>query len=280
LLLAGFDCQFHSEFSIKNLKTKTREVFTKIANSDEDIANAKIITENLHQTYYWTREIPDSLALEKGWAALNALLLNKNLINLSEEEKLLVENIKMSYDQFIDVLHKRLYQDYNYAKRDKQMFRNLLWLLTERFPNQKVILWAHNSHIAKNIYQFEHTETKGLMMGHLLGNKKLNPFTYYALGFTSFAADVVWANGQYATIAEKPKKNSFENWINPNWKYAFIDWKNWNKNNNTETFFMKGSLEAVQHKNYNYLWNKAYDGVFFLRNIDGCRRAETKDTTK
>ena len=43
----------------------------------------------------------------------------------------------------------------NMSVRDRQMADNLIWLAEKAFPDQKIIVWAHNGHIAKNTSQLE-----------------------------------------------------------------------------------------------------------------------------
>jgi erythromycin esterase len=37
------------------------------------------------------------------------------------------------------------------GERDRAMAENVRWLLEERFPGQKIVLWAHNRHIGTNL---------------------------------------------------------------------------------------------------------------------------------
>jgi erythromycin esterase len=280
LQIAGMDSQFHGSYTVKNLVNRASQIFSKIINTKQDSIQAKVVLENLPQTYYWTYKEPDSTALENGWASISKLLKEKKLDSLSIEERLMIDNIKLSYEQMIDVLHKTYYTDYNYTKRDRQMFNNLMWLLKYKFPNEKIIIWAHNAHIAKFNQDFEDNNQKGVMTGHFLGNKKTNPFSYYAIGVTSYNANPIWVGMNYTIAVEKPKKNSFENWINPNWNFSFIDWKGWNETKTNEAFSMKGSLEAIQHRNFINQWNKVFDGVFFIRNVDGCKQINLEEIRK
>ena len=112
------------------------------------------------------------------------------------------------------------------------------------------------------------------MLGHYLGNPSLNPFSYYALGITSYNATSVWtASVQSPIQAQQPLRNSYENWINKDWAFAFTDWKLFNQQHKNDTeFSMKGSLELTQHMNHTYPGHKVYDGILFIRNITGCTK--------
>ncbi|MCP4437346.1 MAG: erythromycin esterase family protein [Aureispira sp.] len=50
--------------------------------------------------------------------------------------------------------------------RDSMMAENVDWLLKERYPDKKIIVWAHNAHIGKNITYPEYGR-----MGHFIQQK-------------------------------------------------------------------------------------------------------------
>lgn len=80
--------------------------------------------------------------------------------------------------------------------RDEQMARNVLWLLRERYPNQKIIIWAANMHIARNVStirdlrgaDFANSLPRYRTMGSILhaglGDK------YVSVGTTAFGGSV------------------------------------------------------------------------------------------
>lgn len=274
LQIAGMDCQFHGAYSVDNLVNISAPIFAKISVTEEDLANAKIILNNLNSAFLWTYKPIDSVAIIKGNEAIKTFLKNKSLEQLTIDEKLLIDNIKRSYDDFSDAIQNKSYLDDNYTKRDRQMFDNVMWLLKHRFPNEKIIIWAHSAHIAKAAQEFEDRGQKGIMMGNFLGNKNLNPYSYYALGVTSYSATPVWTSNDYPVNVESPKRNSFENWIPKNWNYAYMDFTlNKEIQNKNEAFTMKGTnFASHQHRNLVYQWTKVFDGIFFIRNIEGCSK--------
>lgn len=266
LILAGIDCQLQSPYTFSNLSHKLKSVTLMIARTKEDSINSSIVVETLPSIYF-NKQQSNPLACKKGLLAINRILISEYLSLLNSEEINILQNIKAAYENILPLLEKRKFGK-DYAVRDTQMYNNLMWLVTQKYPNEKFILWAHNAHIAKSINQFADKKSPGIMLGHLLANKAFNSPSYYAVGFTSYNATSKWTTeSAYNTLAEKPLKASFENWINKSWEYAFIDWSKLNYNG---SFSMKGSLEYGQHRNFNYPWHKAYDGTFFIRNIEGC----------
>ena len=65
--------------------------------------------------------------------------------------------------------------------RDRQMAKNMSWLANNPFKGKKIIVWAHNFHIAKNVGDIK-------PMGHFLKNEFQERM--YTMGFTGY-------NGSY-----------------------------------------------------------------------------------
>lgn len=278
LILAGMDCQLQTAYSFQHAKAKLYGILSKLALSEEDVKRVKIATDNLPAIYF-NGQKANPVGCEKGLAALSELLTSKALPQLNHEELNFAENIHAAYKNILPLLTGTVASSPRHLYRDRQMFNNLMWLMKYKFPNEKFIIWAHNAHIAKAVSDFTDHENQVMMTGELLGNKHINPYTYYSLGFTSYNATSIWTTKPEQPIyAEKPTKKSFENWINKRWNFAFVDWSKWNKSTSgNQPFSMKGSLEFTQHRNSVNYWNKLYDGVFFIRQVEGCKKISSED---
>jgi erythromycin esterase len=274
LKIAGMDCQFHGKYSVDNLVNTAAPIFAKLSTTEDEVITSKIILKNLYNTFLWTYNPPDSLAIINGNEALKSFLKNKKLDLLTVDERLLIDNIKRNYDDIADVVQNKSYINDNYTKRDRQMFQNLMWLLNEKYPNDKIIIWAHSAHIAKASKTFEDLGQNGILLGNFLGNKKYNQFSYFALGFTSYYATPIWTSNNYKVNVEKPQRDGFENWIPKNFNYAYVNFTLTNEIlKNNEAFAMKGTnFPSHQHKNLVYQWTKVFDGIFFIKNIEGCSK--------
>jgi erythromycin esterase-like protein len=271
LILAGMDCQNQSKYTFQNLEIKIKEVLSKLIDNAKDTLLAKIIVDNLSTTYF-NEQKANPVGCENGLNALIKLLSEKSLKTLNDEEINLLNNVEAAYRNILPFLqqeNKKPFKKFYY--RDLQMYKNIMWLLTKKFPHEKAIIWAHNAHIMKHDENLNNDSL--LMTGHYLSKASLNPFGYYSIGVTSHAATSIWtASVKYPIHAQPPQKNGYETWINKTWNFAFTSFKSYNQTNkNQEPFFMKGSFPETQHINYKYCWNKVFDGVFFIRNIEGCR---------
>ena len=150
--------------------------------------------------------------------------------------------------------------------RDSLMANNLKWLATVKYPKEKIIVWAANSHIRKYSGNFPQPflNTVNSMGSIFTSDAALNQKTY-VMGFTSLHG-TAGRLGTEKYKLNKPRKNSFENWINDGTKYAFVNFRNFSTKE--ELFFMSG----LGHNNYEGVWNKIYDGVFFIRDMYPCSK--------
>ncbi len=171
LILTGFDVQ-SSGFQDRFLLDEYEKYFDPISSefTDSLITNETLITEQLQNFFNNSctsnnandncSTLADSLKrIADTQEALyhEALQLTYNY-PMESYEKFLTQNIKsrMAYiNQNVSTFLQGSSEGYN--TRDRGMFENLSFLLTNRYPNEKVIVWAHNGHI-----KYQQTSTLGL----------------------------------------------------------------------------------------------------------------------
>jgi erythromycin esterase-like protein len=281
LLLAGMDCQNQSRYTFQHLQQSLAPILTKLMRHSTDSLQVQEVLRQLPTTFF-NGQKADPEGCAKGLAALESLLRAPALQQLNPAETNLLNNVLAAFRNILPLLQNKRDDATKHLYRDRQMFENLLYLLQHKYPGEKMIVWAHNAHIMKALHAFSNQTDSVRMLGQLLGNAAINPFRYYALGITSYNARSVWT----ATIsqpieAHPPMRNSFERWINKDWAYAFVDWTAFNQSGAAETpFLMKGSFEFSQHMNYSAQWNRLFDGVLFIRNIEGCTNINQQDILK
>ncbi len=181
-----------------------------------------------------------------------------------------IKKILQSLYAYIMQIHYMVLDDYDtQTVRDKQMAENLLWLYRYKFKGQKIIVWAHNYHVAKNTWDaFPSRSGRHTSMGHNLWQSLKD--SMYILGFDSYegrAGRIVVKDFEIP----KPKKESLESWLAAsNNEYAFVDFKQYRKNNpsSNELFFMKGKY----HENADAKWTDVFDGVFYIRTMYPCTK--------
>lgn len=159
--------------------------------------------------------------------------------------------------------------------RDRQMAENLKWLMSVKYSGEKIIVWAHNFHVSKFSGHFKDKSLNNrVSMGTVLTGE-LGMKDIYIIGFTSYRGKYGRLFSRKYTV-DKPRRNSFESWIEQNHAYAFVDFTRYNKNDKeVESFYLKGSIKQV-HKNQLAAWTKIFDGVFYIRDMYPCNQTLVK----
>jgi len=155
-----------------------------------------------------------------------------------------------------------------HSVRDKQMADNLQWLVKVKYPTEKIIVWAANSHILKNPEAIRGNSTLLQPMGNFfVQDKKLLSETYI-LGFNSRGGTAGRIGGRGIYPIKSPEKESFEHYFPEGVAYAFVDFKKFEKQypDQHPYFNMKG----IGHSLYNAKWTQCFDGIFYIRDMYPC----------
>lgn len=151
--------------------------------------------------------------------------------------------------------------------RDARMAANLEWLMNNKFKDQKIIVWAADIHIARNIKVSRDNPKNAETMGGIFMESIANHDNVYTIGFTSYEGMAGRVGSQGYEVKNKIR-NSFETWFTAKQPYAFIDFKEFNKLNPgyNENFYASpiGHFVGVGQ------WNQVFDGLFFIRDMYRC----------
>lgn len=164
--------------------------------------------------------------------------------------------------------------------RDKAMAENLKFLLTTRYKDAKVIVWAANQHIMKRTDQLP----KGKKVDLILRNKMGTYFTQdphwarqtYVLGFASYQGST-GRLGQAPYQVQVPDENGLEKWVPTGMTYGFLDFTPYNKQFNypSTPFLLKSpSHYTIPARFAPIPWNLVYDGLFFIREMQATTKSE------
>ncbi|MEH7469758.1 erythromycin esterase family protein, partial [Priestia megaterium] len=104
---------------------------------------------------------------------------------------------------FINHFHNN-YRTYRKV-REKRMKENLEWVCQELYPDEKIIIWAHNLHIFKQYKTFTGFEPLGAIVSN-----EIKEQSYY-LGLFMYEGEIHTDTGQPYKI-EKPPKKSLEDY--------------------------------------------------------------------
>jgi erythromycin esterase len=153
------------------------------------------------------------------------------------------------------------------AGRDARMAANLAWLVQHKFKGQKIMVWAADIHIAKNIDPAKYYSANSETMGSKFMEGMENPDQVYILGFTSYEG-MGGRVGSPGYIIKNRIRNSFETWFTAQQSYAFVDFKAFNQ-------LHPGYLDPfyampISHVARAAPWNQVFDGLFYIRDMYRC----------
>lgn len=96
--------------------------------------------------------------------------------------------------------------------RDKCMADNFMWI-KETNPNSKFIIWAHNTHIAKNLFK-DMSIPVYKVMGHYLAKELTSDYTNFGFSFFEGSFMAMGKNGYNSYKADTPLPGSLEYLLN------------------------------------------------------------------
>lgn len=274
--LAGFDNQLKFGFSNLFLQKELRRYLDSSRIPFSKTPTYKRFLSEI-DSVSWKHKVPDRLLV----------MLTDNFTNVFNQ----LDSISLSNDFYFQVLKslQSYCEELNYLSkkqdrflaatgakiRDEQMSKNFTWLSSIKYPNDKIIVWAHNDHIAK-MYDFEiftQNKEKSYSMGYHFTDDVMRSKETYIIGFTEYSGISKRVTMNEKTKVSKPPNNSLEQWIhNKRYDYAFIDFSNFSDRfpDCTEKFFMK-TWPTFQRK---FNWYSVYDGVFYIARMEPCTKGE------
>jgi erythromycin esterase len=173
-------------------------------------------------------------------------------LNPTDETKMIV-HVLQNRIQLIDNL-KLEHKEYNEAQ-EKAMAANVEWLANVLYPNKKIIIWAHNTHISKK------SDTSSRMAAMLSTSLKNDS---YSIGFYMYKG-VNASNSRTPFKLKRPADNSVEAIIHrANYKYAFLDLSGQTNNAATKWMFEKTDSFIFGIRNESIIPKLQYDGLLLI----------------
>lgn len=153
------------------------------------------------------------------------------------------------------------------ARRDEGMAANLEWLARERYPWEKIIVWAHNYHVAKDTALIVGPSEREGFHDTLLGEKAAHLGGVCSLGFLSaegwYHPKAFVGNLEERRELDPPAPESLEaHLLSTGLERAFLDLRA----PPAEPFTMSS---VGHHSPVEARWARAYDGLFFVRAMHG-----------
>lgn len=249
--------QFYSKVnpdSIKNLDSLQIKVESGILKVNQSfiITQTNPGSEKLQNAYQECLEVMRDIVLNEGQYQLvvGEEMYKKSLLNI----KLIIQQIK----SFKDGINNQ---------RDYFMAQNILYLLTLEKPDAKVIVWAHNGHIAKG---------SGRMGSYLTNILSIN---YYAIGFEFYSGSFQTRNIDKKNTSkdwdvmtvEDPPIESLPWYLNKTGKDKFfIDFRNTGVEKTNDFYYqygahLIGSMFSIKYPVVYPIFLTNFDGMIYIK---------------
>ncbi len=264
LHIAGMDTRHCLSYSKKHFVAEFRQRFKAFKVSSEDSSNFElclaILTELINHEYKSTAKPADQ---DRFMLFLNRLLAEYKENDFWQQEL----NNLLSFANNSWALGKPEWS------RDKLMAQNLLWLYRNKYPGEKLIVWAHNGHIARDMESFRTAQGVALFPGYMpnMGDllfKELQD-TLYSIGFVAYQGYSHFAGYDSSAYFKPYKGKNYEGIMaSKGFAYAFT---------NLQALPAKSSFTVrgiTHHFPIKKEWNRTYDGLFFIREMYGCETIE------
>lgn len=165
--------------------------------------------------------------------------------------------------------------------RDKAMADNLTFLLTHQYKDDKLIVWAANSHVMRYTDQLK-SKAKNFnrVVWHNMGTYFVQDPRWakqtYVLGFASYQG-TAGRLGTTPFTVQAPDKKGMETWVPASMEYSFLDFTPYNQQFNypATPFLLKSPTHfTIPARVVRVPWNLAYDGLFFIRDMQATKKIE------
>jgi len=278
LQLAGFDDQLVGKYSVANLELNLRNYITSkgitFSKDEKNMSRFKNTINSVHNFYYGGKYIKSDSTIQM-FSDLGTLVdliiqqLSLDTDNLNSFEMQTLSSLQAISDQMIYALNK----DYFLADsiRDKKMASNLQWLCTYKYPNEKIIIWAANSHIVKSDSRLLKKKfAKPSSMGYLFTDDPVMQDKTYIIGFTGLQGETGRITSSNKYNIPKPEKDGLESWLaDKKVSYGFVDFRAFRKRNpaDNESFNMR----YTNWISVKLPWHNICDGVFYISDMTACQ---------
>lgn len=271
IIVTGFDNQVYLEYSrmklTKSIDSVLRKLNLPITKREDYKSNTLSLIDSVSK---FSIERKDNLFYDK-------LLEQLNIIKSEISSSLEIDNFwNVLVDNLIAMTTQKKYRYTDYYKssnaRDFQMANNIKWLIKYKYPNEKIIVWAHNYHISKFGGNFSESFLNAAnTMGTELAKDSLINRKTYIVGFTSREGTSGRLTENHIYKISKTSNNSIENWFGESQSYAFVDFKKFNNlnPNNSVGFSMKANLIGL-NRNHSAQWTHVFDGIFYIKKMFSC----------
>lgn len=162
---------------------------------------------------------------------------------------------------------------WGFEGRDEGMGRNLAWLASERYPEKKIIVWAHNFHIVRSAAALDASHPEYAREREKYPDTPLGEVAVRELGDEVRSIALVAGRGWYspnawsgdtvtrAEIVAPPVESLESALLARDLECGFLD-----LTNTTKSFVMCGTEHGVPIE---ARWGNVFDGVIYIKEMTG-----------
>jgi erythromycin esterase len=149
--------------------------------------------------------------------------------------------------------------------RDLQMAKNLIWLAEKAYPGRKIIVWAHNVHVSKDINSLDFAGggrpdvfvPMGATVHHYFGAQE------YCIGFSGGEGSYMdYVDSHIVTLGARPAGSIEAGLETTRYPFAFVDYRHLPAGMQKTQQAAWADYGEVDGK-----WADVFDGLFYVRKI-------------
>lgn len=154
--------------------------------------------------------------------------------------------------------------------RDAQMAHNLLWIIKNKKPGDKVIVWSASMHNARNIGSIQETDDSTFYQNYI----PMGQIVYDSIGPRMYSLAFSSSGGQFQTpfMMQEPveitskKENSIESFLSGmQIQYGIVNFRTTPMD---KIFWSEMYSNPHGHKNVKAVWPLVHDGIFYIDKIE------------
>jgi erythromycin esterase len=164
-----------------------------------------------------------------------------------------------------------------FTMRDVQMGKNLIWLANERYPKQKIIVWAATAHNARALPTVKTSDPKFVRL--YKGWTPMGEIARKTLGSQLYSICVISHEGETARFAAQPKEipasshGSLEDlFTRASFETAFLDFRHPPSGGRWLHSMLTAKL--LGHTEMQADWTRVVDGVIFIKRMERSHKRE------
>ncbi|MBN8705282.1 MAG: erythromycin esterase family protein [Bacteroidetes bacterium] len=187
LHLAGFDLQITGLYGRDSLKSRLQKEFKSIPGHETEKQVFLSVLDTVIKKLKPKEKISAPVR-QAFYSSADSLIAASGKLPLSPSHALHLQLLKSlkTYLTFLWTIDFNKPDPVTFNQRDRQMGENLVWLMRNQYPQEKIIVWAASSHISRNRHEIRNRKEADTAMVPM-GQQVWDTFrdSSYVLGFTA-----------------------------------------------------------------------------------------------